>query len=100
MAVLAVRDQGPGFPVQFLPRAFERFSRPDESRNRDGGGTGLGLAVVESLAQAHGGAATVANGQPGGAVVRSSFLFLTASNHSMPLGPPRGIPIIRPGNHE
>lgn len=70
MVMLEVRDHGQGFPVDFLPRAFDRFSRPDESRNRDGGGTGLGLAIVQSLAQAHTGTATVANGTAGGAVVR------------------------------
>ncbi|SRR5579883_2977229 len=72
-AVLEVVDQGPGFPPSFLPRAFERFSRPDESRNRDRGGTGLGLAIVRSLTEAHGGEATVENGPAGGAVVRISI---------------------------
>ena len=72
-AVLEVVDQGPGFPPSFLPHAFERFSRPDESRNRDRGGTGLGLAIVKSLTEAHGGMATVENGPSGGAVVRISI---------------------------
>jgi two-component system OmpR family sensor kinase len=68
-AVLEVFDQGPGFPEEFLPHAFERFSRPDASRTRDGGGTGLGLAIVRSLAEAHGGTAMASNGTHGGAVV-------------------------------
>lgn len=43
---------GPGFPEGFLPQAFERFSRPPESRS--GGGAGLGLAIVSVVAKAHG----------------------------------------------
>jgi signal transduction histidine kinase len=60
-----VADDGPGLPPYFLERAFERFSRADESRGR--GGTGLGLAVVEAIARAHGGSAHAANRAGGGA---------------------------------
>jgi heavy metal sensor kinase len=56
---LHVSDEGPGFPPEFLPRAFERFSRPDEARGQ--GGTGLGLAIVEAVARAHGGTAHAVN---------------------------------------
>jgi heavy metal sensor kinase len=56
---LRVTDEGRGFPSEFLPHAFERFSRPDESRGR--GGAGLGLGIVAAIAQAHGGAATAGN---------------------------------------
>jgi signal transduction histidine kinase len=60
-----VRDQGEGFPVEFLGRAFERFSRAAAS-SRDGG-SGLGLAIVQTVARAHGGEAHVANREGGGA---------------------------------
>jgi heavy metal sensor kinase len=63
-----VLDEGPGFPDEFLPHAFERFSRADESRTRAGGGSGLGLAIVLAVARAHGGTAEVANRAAGGAV--------------------------------
>ena len=43
---IEVRDDGPGFPAEFLPHAFERFRRPDAGRARDDGGAGLGLAIV------------------------------------------------------
>jgi two-component system, OmpR family, sensor kinase len=66
---LEVRDDGPGFPVEFLPVAFEAFARPDASRSRPEGGTGLGLAIVAAVAQAHGGTAEAANLPAGGAVV-------------------------------
>jgi signal transduction histidine kinase len=62
---LHVRDEGPGFPAGFLPRAFERFSRADESRS--GGGAGLGLAIVSVIATAHAGSAHVANRADAGA---------------------------------
>ncbi len=64
-----VLDEGPGFPAEFLPHAFERFRRADDARSRDSGGTGLGLAIVLAAAQAHGGTAVAANRPEGGAVV-------------------------------
>jgi heavy metal sensor kinase len=65
--VLEVADEGQGFPPEFLPHAFERFSRADEARS--GGGAGLGLAIVQAIAVAHGGAAGAAMGAGGGTAV-------------------------------
>jgi two-component system, OmpR family, sensor histidine kinase BaeS len=50
-----VSDEGAGFPDGFVDRAFERFSRADESRERHTGGAGLGLAIARELVSAHGG---------------------------------------------
>lgn len=58
-AELTVTDQGPGMPPATAERIFERFYRGDESRNPTSGGTGLGLSIVKSIAEAHGGTATV-----------------------------------------
>ena len=62
---LHVIDQGQGFPMGFVSRAFERFSRG----SRDTAGTGLGLAIVDAIADAHGGTATTSNSASGGADV-------------------------------
>jgi two-component system OmpR family sensor kinase len=62
---LHVRDDGPGFPHQFLPQAFERFSRPAGARGN--AGAGLGLSIVRAIAEAHGGTAHVKNADDGGA---------------------------------
>lgn len=62
---LRVLDRGPGLRPGDEERVFERFWRADESRSRDAGGTGLGLAVVKAIAEAHGGAAR-AWARPGG----------------------------------
>jgi signal transduction histidine kinase len=68
--VIEVADEGPGFPVDFLPDAFERFRRADGARTRHGGGSGLGLALVREVADAHRGRAVAANRPAGGASVR------------------------------
>jgi heavy metal sensor kinase len=62
-----VSDRGPGFPAEFLDRAFERFTRADPARGGDG--TGLGLAIVEAIARAHRGSAHAANRDGAGADV-------------------------------
>jgi signal transduction histidine kinase len=61
-----VIDDGPGFPPNFLDRAFERFTRAPGARE---GGSGLGLAIVATVADAHGGTAHAANRPAGGADV-------------------------------
>lgn len=69
---VTVRDDGPGFPNNYLPHAFDRFSRPDPARSRtvSSAGTGLGLAVVKSLTTLMDGEAMASNHPHGGAVVQ------------------------------
>lgn len=64
---LAVQDNGPGVPAEFVPNLFERFTRDRRSRERVTGGTGLGLAIARSYANAHGGDLLYEQGQPSGA---------------------------------
>ncbi|MGV0786337.1 ATP-binding protein [Mycolicibacterium sp. XJ2] len=58
-AKLTVHDDGPGIPAELLPHLFDRFVRADKSRSRKLGNLGLGLAIVQSVAQAHNGAVSV-----------------------------------------
>jgi two-component system OmpR family sensor kinase len=80
---LHVTDEGDGFPPGFATRAFNRFSRGNESRGP--GGTGLGLAIVEVIARAHGGNAALAHPDGGGTDVwitvdRAATAFKEGSN--------------------
>lgn len=58
-ARLVVADEGPGLAPAVAAQVFERFYRADEARTRASGGSGLGLSIVQAVAQAHGGDATV-----------------------------------------
>ena len=64
---LRVDDDGPGIPVADRARVLERFVRLDESRSRDRGGAGLGLAIVQGIVRAHGGTVEVGESPAGGA---------------------------------
>jgi two-component system, OmpR family, sensor kinase len=65
-AVVEVDDNGPGIPDTERDRVFEPFHRGEPSRSRETGGAGLGLAVVRSVARAHGGEASLSNRAEGG----------------------------------
>jgi two-component system OmpR family sensor kinase len=82
---VTIRDQGQGFPKDFLPTAFDRFSRPAASRSHPG--TGLGLAIVRALARHNQGDVTVLESHVGAALM----LSLPASEVSPPhRGTPSG----------
>ena len=66
VVAIRVRDAGPGIPDAELERVFEPFYRLESSRNRDSGGTGLGLTIARDIAQAHGGTLSLRNLAPGG----------------------------------
>jgi two-component system OmpR family sensor kinase len=67
---VSVRDSGPGVPPDDLERIFEPFYRVAESRDRDTGGEGIGLAITSRVMKAHGGSATADNRAGGGFEVR------------------------------
>lgn len=80
-------DDGPGFPDTFLPRAFDRFARADAGRTTDG--AGLGLSIVQAIAELHGGTAYASNRPTGGADVRirlpaAAQISLPASRRALP----------------
>ena len=63
---IAIDDEGPGIPEPDLARVLEPFYRLEASRSRDTGGVGLGLAIAQSIVQAHGGKLTLSNRSTGG----------------------------------
>jgi len=68
--VLSFEDEGPGFPVDLLPKVFEPFVRKGSARTpTPGGSTGLGLALVKRVVEAHGGTVRAENRDEGGARV-------------------------------
>lgn len=76
---IEVSDDGPGVPSVAKARIFERFARLDESRGRDSGGVGLGLALGRAIAEAHGGTLELAEDGRKGATFR---ILLPASGES------------------
>jgi two-component system heavy metal sensor histidine kinase CusS len=67
---LQVQDSGAGIPAESLVRVFDRFYRVDESRDRQTGGHGLGLAIAHQIVQAHHGTIEAATAENGGAIFR------------------------------
>lgn len=65
--VIAVSDEGPGFPPGFCDQAFARFARAEAGRTSPG--TGLGLAIVKAVVEAHGGTVAAGAAPGGGAIV-------------------------------
>jgi signal transduction histidine kinase len=63
---ITIDDEGPGIPEPELAKVTQPFYRLDESRSRDTGGIGLGLAIAMSIIQAHGGELTLSNRTQGG----------------------------------
>jgi signal transduction histidine kinase len=67
---LMVADDGPGINPADRGRVFDRFTRLDDARGRDEGGTGLGLPIAREIVEAHGGRISIGDGPGGRLVVR------------------------------
>jgi signal transduction histidine kinase len=65
-AVVEVDDDGPGIPPEAIEHMFQAFTRLEQSRSRDTGGSGLGLALARAIVDAHGGVLTLVNRAEGG----------------------------------
>jgi signal transduction histidine kinase len=83
--VIEVADGGAGIPLEALAQIFERFARADAARTRAKGGVGLGLAIVDAIAKAHGGRCTVKNSQSGATFALRLPHFEQASVSSLEL---------------
>ncbi|MHB1128249.1 MAG: sensor histidine kinase [Bacillota bacterium] len=75
---IEVIDNGVGIPAEDLPYVFNHFYRADESRTRASGGSGIGLAIVKQLVEAHGGQVW-AESEPGKG---STFYFTLPLEHA------------------
>lgn len=67
---VSVEDAGPGIPEEHRAHVFDRFYRVDAGRSRDDGGTGIGLTIVRSVVEAHGGRIWVEQADGGGSRFR------------------------------
>ncbi|MGE3325340.1 MAG: ATP-binding protein [Acidimicrobiia bacterium] len=74
---IEVRDRGPGIDPEDLPHLFERFYRAMASRSRPG--SGLGLSIVQAVAEVHGGTAFARNRDGGGAII--GFTMATSGSN-------------------
>jgi len=73
MVAIEIRDHGPGVPEEALKELFRPFYRVSESRDRGGGGVGLGLTIAERAVSLHGGTVSAANAPEGGLLIRISL---------------------------
>ncbi|WP_405139266.1 HAMP domain-containing histidine kinase [Sphaerisporangium sp. NBC_01403] len=69
VALLEVRDDGPGIPPEHREAVFDRFTRLDWARARDSGGSGLGLAIVREIAMLHSGSVSITDRGTGASFV-------------------------------
>jgi len=82
---IAVNDNGCGIAPEHLPRVFDRFYRADSSRGSDG--AGLGLALVKSIVDLHGGSASIQSEMGRGTTVRLTFPAVSQRDHGFVDGP-------------
>jgi two-component system, OmpR family, sensor kinase len=87
--VIEVADAGCGIPQEALAHIWERFSRADAARTRTHGGVGLGLAIVDAIARAHGGTCTVATSPSGSSFALRLPSFRPAASASLGPATPR-----------
>jgi signal transduction histidine kinase len=94
-AVMSVCDTGPGIDPPFLPHVFEPFRQADSSSRRQHGGLGLGLSIVRSIVELHGGRAHVANRSPGPGACFTFSLPIVVAPAAAPPPPPADLGRLR-----
>lgn len=89
MAVICVRDHGPGVADNVLGDIFRPFFRVDDARGRDSGGTGIGLAITHRAIHRHGGTIRARNAESGGLEIELTIPL--AANRDKPADPARDL---------
>ena len=83
-AQVLVADSGNGIPPDFLPEIFDRFSQADNSSNREHGGLGLGLSIVQNLVKVFNGTVQAENASDGnGAIFTATFPVISPDNSAI-----------------
>lgn len=90
LAILRVRDHGPGVPATDLTQIFEPFYRVSHARDRNSGGTGLGLAITARVAALHRGTVRADNCADGGLAVELALPAVAAARQAAPSPSPTG----------
>ncbi len=85
-----VADDGDGITPEHLPHLFERFYRADYARDRGRGGSGIGLAIVKALTEAHGGHVSVTSRGPGHGTTFTATVPASATSTPRGEGQPAG----------
>jgi two-component system, OmpR family, sensor kinase len=80
VAVITLEDNGPGMPHEQAAHIFERFYRADASRSRASGGSGLGMAIVHAIIEAHAGRISVVTPSRGGLAIRIELPLRSAND--------------------
>jgi len=89
--VLAVADSGCGIPAADIGRIFDRFARVDPKRSREAGGFGLGLAIVQAIAEAHLGSVRVQSTLSRGSMFEVALPLMPTPLSRPPQSPEPGI---------
>ncbi len=71
--LIHIEDDGPGIATSERSRVLEPFTRIDDSRSRESGGVGLGLAIISRIMKCHGGSVTIGDSDLGGTRVSLQF---------------------------
>lgn len=85
IAAFEVIDHGEGIPEQFRTKIFDRFWRADTSRNRETGGSGLGLSIVQSIVTAHGGTVSAHETPGGGSTFKIELPLPPVTDDTVPM---------------
>ncbi len=82
---IAITDYGIGIPKEELERVYERFFRVDKARNRESGGSGLGLPIAKKIIAAHHGEIKIESEEGKGTTITLKFPIIFSDNSKIPL---------------